>query len=62
MKARRGSLRRAAQDLAPLMGPIMNLAYWAVEGNVPASEVRKLVTAAIRGEIKQRAAEAKNED
>ena len=53
-KSRKGSLRRAAQDLALLFTPLRELAYWTVENDVPEKEVLKLVKAAIRGERKSR--------
>lgn len=57
MKARRGSIKRAAQDIAPLFAPLRDLAYWAHEGEIPIDQLVKLVRAAYRGEAKQRASD-----
>jgi hypothetical protein len=56
-KARRGSLKRAVQDLAPLVTPIMTVAELAIENDVPDRTILDLVRAALRG-ARERAEEA----
>lgn len=53
-KARRGSIRRAVQDIAPVATFAMAIAAAAHDGEVPIDDVLKLVRAAYRGEAYER--------
>lgn len=55
-KARRGSIKRAVQDLVPVVQACALLAVAAHDGKIPLNEVLKLVRAAYRGEEKARCA------